>query len=328
MRLASYILSVALHATLFLAIFFWPTTPLIKLDQAPVLISLVEGAPGGNRAPSPVLGPQGAPGSKIAPSMPAPPQKEVAPAVPDTVATPIVQPKEEPKRPEPKEQPKPKEPEPKATPIAEKKEPPKPEPKKEAPKPEPKKEDKKPEPKKEDKKPDTKTDDKANKKADKKDDKQQAKSNVDPVKAALDKARSAASKESGPNKGSAVDRALAEAKRNAGGFGGGGGGEGDGPGGGGLLDVYMGQVLMAVRANWGYASASRSALVCAVRVRVDAEGKVLQAQLERSSGNAQYDASTVNAVVRTGSSGQFPPPPGPEYQDLVLTFNSTEMMGR
>lgn len=324
MRLASYVLSLALHATLFLAIFFWPTQPLVKLDQAPVLISLVEGAPGGNRAPSPVQGPQGTTGSKIAPSMPAPQQKDVAPAVPDAIATPITQPKEEPKKPEPKPQPKPKEPEPQATPIAEKKEPPKPEPKKEEPKPEPKKEEpKKPEPKKEEpKKPEPP------KPAVKKEDKQPAKSNVDPVKAALDKARAASSKENSPNRGSAVERALAEAKRNAGGYGGGGGGEGDGPGGGGLLDVYMGQVLMAVRANWQYTSASRTTLVCAVQVRVDATGKVLQARIEQSSGNALYDTTAVNAVMRTGASGQFPEPPGPEYQDLILTFNSNEMMGR
>ena len=324
MRLASYVLSLVLHATLFLAIFFWPTKPLVRLDQAPVLISLVEGAPGGNRAPSPVLGPQGGPGSKIAPSMPAPPQKEVAPAVPDTVATPVAQPKEEPRKPEPKPQPQPKEPEPQATPIAEKKEPPKPkpEPKKEEPKPEPKKEDKKPEPKKEEPKKE------APKAEAKKDDKQPAKSTVDPVKAALDKARAASSRENTPNKGSSVERALAEAKRNAGGFGGGGGGEGDGPGGGGLLDVYMGQVLMAVRANWQYASASRNPLVCAVRVHVDASGKVLQARIEQSSGNALYDTTAVNAVTRTGASGQFPVPPEPSYQDLLLTFNSNEMMGR
>ena len=325
MRLASFVLSLALHATLFLAIFFWPSAPLIKLDAPPVLISLVDGAPGGNRAPSPILGPQGAQGSKIAPSMPAPQQREAAPAVPDTVATPIAQPKEEPKKPEPKkEPPKPKEPEPQATPIAEKKEPKKEPPKKEQPKEEPKKpEPKKEPPKKEEPKAAPKPDPK---KDEKKDDKKPA--TTDPVKAALDKARAASSRDASPNRGSAVERALAEAKRNAGGFGGGGGGEGDGAGGGGLGDVYIGQVMLAVRPNWGYASASRANLACYVRVRVDATGAVQNASLERSSGNAQFDASAVNAVMRTGSAGQFPPPPGPEYYDLVLSFNLNDMMAR
>ena len=321
MRLASLILSVVLHTALFLAIIFWPTKPLLKLDAAPVLISLVDGAPGGNRAPSPILGPQGQrnDSGKIAPSMPAPQKAEAAPAVPDTAA-PVVQPKEEPKKPEPKPAPKPKEPEPQATPIAEKKEakkePPKEEPKPEPPKPEPKKEEKKPEPpkpepKKEEPKPAAKPAPKA-----------------DPVKDALNKAKAASSRENSPNKGSAVERALAEAKRNAGGFGGGGGGEGDGEGGGGLGDVYIGQVMLAVRPNWQMASARRDNLVCAVRVRLDAQGTVLDARLEHSSGNAQFDGSAVNAVVRTGASRQFPAPPSPEYHDLILTFNLNEMLGR
>lgn len=301
MRLASLVLSLALHATLLLVIFFWPTSPLVRLDAVPVLISLVDGALGGNRAPSPILGPQGAPGEKRAPSMPAPQKNEAAPAVPDKV-TPIATPKEEPKKPdlkpEPKPEPKPKELEPEAKPIAEKKknDPPKPDPKpEEPPKTEPTKE---------------------------------TKPAVDPVKAALEQARKTSSRDVSPNQGSAVERALAEAKRKAGGFGGGGGGEGDGPGGGGLGDVYLGQVMMAVRPNWGYASATRDNRVCVVRVKVDATGKVLLAQLERSSGNAQYDASAVNAVIRTGASGQFPAPPGPEYYDLLLSFNLNEMMGR
>ena len=318
MRLASFVLSLALHAILFLAIWFWPSPKLIKLDAPPVLISLVDGAPGGNRAPSPILGPQGSPGEKLAPSMPAPQKNEAAPA--QDTATPIAQPKDAPQKPEvkpePKQKPKPKEPEPEAKPIAEKK---KPDVKKEEHKKEPEKE----KPKKEEKKQE------APKKDAPKDAKKDAKPSSDPVKAALDKARAASSREAGsPNRGSAVERALAEAKRKSGGFGGGGGGEGDGPGGGGLGDVYLGQVMMAVRPNWGFASASRSNLVCFVRVQVDAQGKVLNARLERSSGNAQFDASAVNAVIRTGTAGQFPPPPGPEYFDLILSFNLNEMMGR
>lgn len=319
MRLASYVLSITLHLGLVLAILFWPSPAPIKLDSMPVQISLVDGAMGGNRAPSPVLGPQGAKGEKIAPPMPAPQKNEATPPAPAAQETPIAQPKQDMQKPEPQPKPQPKpEPEPeKATPIADKKKPDvKPEPKPE-PAPEPKPEPKKETPKKAETKPEAK---KEAPKADKK--------SVDPVKEALAKAKAASSREAAPQRGSAVERALAEAKRKAGGAGGGGGGEGDGPGGGGIGDVYIGQVMLAVRPNWGFASASRQNLTCSVRVQVDAQGKVLRAELEQSSGNSLFDTSAVNAVKKTGTEGQFPPPPGPEYFDLILSFNLNEMAGR
>ena len=126
-----------------------------------------------------------------------------------------------------------------------------------------------------------------------------------------------------------MERALAEAKRKAGGNNGGGGGEGDGPGGGGIYDVFLGQVMMAVRPNWMYANASRASLVCVVHVRLDAGGGIVgEPRLARSSGNAQFDASAVNAVRRTGAQGEFPPPPSPQYQELDLVFNLSDLMGR
>lgn len=308
MRLASYLLSITLHVGFVLAIFFWPSPPPIKLDAMPVQISLVDGAMGGNRANVPILGPQGAKGDKIAPPEVA--RQSPEPPAPAVQETPIAKPKEDIQKPEPKKEvPKPK-PEvvPDATPIAEKKKPDvkKEEPKKEEPK---KEEPKKEEPKKTETKP-------------------TAKPTSDPIKDALAKAKAASSRDSSSQQGSAVTRALAEAKRKAGGAGGGGGGEGDGPGGGGIGDVYIGQVMMAVRPNWGFPSSSRQNLTCTVRVQVDAQGKVLRAELEQSSGNALFDTSTVNAVRTTGANGQFPPPPSSEYHDLILAFNLNEMAGR
>ena len=125
-----------------------------------------------------------------------------------------------------------------------------------------------------------------------------------------------------------MEQALAQAQRRAGGNRGGGGGEGSGPGGGGLGDVYMGQVMLAVRPNWGFASAGRVNLVCVVNVKVDLQGRVQQTAVTRGSGNAQFDASAVNAIIRTSQSGQFPPPPSAEYTDLDLVFTLDELMGR
>lgn len=323
MQLASYILSLCLHAAVLLLIWFWPGQPPLRLDQRPVMISLVEGAPGGNRMPSPILGHMGEPAEgKLAPTAPAPQSEIAAPAretaKPEPAPTPPREAAPEPKKPE--AVPIPRKPEAKPEPKPE----PRPEPKKEEPKkeevkpkPEPKKEEAKPkpEPPKQEKKPDKKEEKPAPKK-------------TDPVAQALQQARKSTSRVQSGDRGNAIEQALAQAQRRAGGNRGGGGGEGDGPGGGGLGDVYMGQVMLAVRPNWGFASAGRVNLACVVKVKVDMEGKVLQAVISQSSGNAQYDASAVNAVVRTGQAGEFPPPPSPEYMDLDLVFTYDELMGR
>ncbi len=320
MRLASYIISLCLHAALFLLIWFWPAHPPLRLDQRPVMISLVEGAPGGNRTPSPILGHMGEPGDgPLAPTPPAPQSEIAAPA------------REEAKPPEPvpapprETAPAPKKPD--AVPIPRKTEP-KTEPKPED-KPKPREEQKKPEPKKEEAKPrpEPKKEEPKKQEAPKKQEKPAPKK-TDPVAAALQQARKASSRAQSGDRGNAIEQALAQAQRRAGGNRGGGGGEGDGPGGGGLGDVYMGQVMLAVRPNWGFASAGRLNLACAVRVKVDMQGQVLQAVISQSSGNAQYDASAVNAIIRPGQAGEFPPPPSPEYMDLDLVFTFDELMGR
>lgn len=320
MRSASYLLSLCLHAALFMLIWFWPASKPIRLDAPPVMISLVEGAPGGNRTPSPILGHMGEPNDgPLAPTAPAPQQDIAAPAQ-DAQA--VAVPKEaepEIKKPEPVKHPEPPKPEPEKAEsvIAPKKEDkPKPEPKKEEPKPEPKKEPpKKEEPKKE---------------PPKKEDKPKP---VDPIKAALakaaqDKKRNASSREQSGDRGNSVERALAQLSRKGGGTRGGGGGEGDGPGGGGLYDVYLGQVMLAVRPNWGYASPRRENLACVVNVKVDMQGKVSSATVTQGSGNPQFDASVVNAVHRTSQGGQFPIPPNRDYMDLDLVFSFNDMMGR
>lgn len=323
MRVAPYLISLCLHAAVFLLIWFWPATPPVRLDSPPIMISLVEGAPGGNRAPSPILGHMGeATDGPLAPTPPAPMSEIAAPA--------------NERRPEPKplqnpapEKSTPQKPEPKAIPIAAKKpetpvaEPKKPEPRRDEPAPRAKPEAKKEEPKKEAPKKETPKKEQPQKKPEKK-----AQPKSDPIADALRQARKASSRANSGDRGNAIEQALAQARKGAGGTRGGGGGEGDGPGGGGLGDVYMGQVMLAVRPNWGFASAGRLNLRCLVKVQVDMQGNVLQAVLSQSSGNAQYDASAINAVIRTGQAGQFPAPPSPQYRELDLIFNFNDLMGR
>lgn len=313
----SYFFSILLHLALALLIFLWPSSPPVKLDQPMMQISVNMGAPGGNRMASPVLGPQGKPMPTKAAPQPAP-AEQAASAVP-VAREDTVQPKAEPKKEsQPKPKPKP-EPKPDEVALAQKKQPKKP------------KDEEKEKPKDDGKKEASenakKTDDKAKpaKESDKK------KDGVDPSKALAD-ALNDAKKKAGTSRGtkekggkSSVAGALADFQKSAGGAGGGGGGEGDGPGGGGIYDVYMGQVILAVRPNWSMPTYSRANLSVQVNVKLDPNGKVLSCTVARSSGRAEVDASAVNAVIRTKV---LPAPPTPDQQELLLTFNTQEMMGR
>ena len=106
---------------------------------------------------------------------------------------------------------------------------------------------------------------------------------------------------------------------------GGGGGEGDGPGGGGIYDVYVAQVILAVQPNWSMPTYSRTNMVVQVRIQLDRSGRVLDCKIVNSSGRPEFDASAVNAVLRTGT---LPPPPTPAQQELIISFNSLQMLGK
>ena len=328
MPLASYVLSLCLHIGIILIIWLWPASKPLVYPEQPVMISLVDGAPGGNKEPSPILGPMGAKADGESAPAPAAKKAEVAQQESEeTRAAPIKAPKderpmkkEEPKKPELKPAPK-QEVQPKEKAISPKKKDIKEEPKKkdeEKPKPQAKPQEQKQDQKQKTSGKDTK--DSENKGAEDK----------DAIASALNQARRKATSRTGSDSGggSSVEQALAQARKNAGGNRGGGGGEGSGPGGGGLHSVYLGQVMLAVRPNWGYASGSRANLQCTVHITVTAAGQVQTAQIVASSGNAQYDASCVNAIWRTSKAGDFPPPPTPMYHELDIVFTLNEMRGR
>ena len=328
MRISSLFLSLLLHLAVVAFISYVPLRPPVDITRPVYQVSLVMGAPGGEKLPSPVLGarppvtgkqitsaePAAKPEAAPAPS----PQPEEVPSIkkePIPEPVPVQKPES---RPEPQKEPvripqevKPEkvpEPSKKTAPEPEKKPEPKPE-KKAEPKPE-KKPDQKPAPKPS--KPDA---------APKKD------SGKDALADALaDVRKQARSQSSGKGRSSSASRALADLEKQVGKTGiGGGGGEGDGPGGGGIYDVYVARVILAVQPNWSMPTYSRSNMVVQVRIKLDKQGNILDCGIERSSGKAEFDASAVNAIIRTKT---LPPPPTPAQQDLVISFNSLQMMGR
>jgi colicin import membrane protein len=349
MNTGSFILSLLLHLGALAFLLYAPAHKPVDLTRPSVQVSLVMGLPGGENLPSPVLGHRPPEAEKQVLSTESAPKPEAvqepAPSAPEIAEIPrpedlrqdMPQPEPDPVRqPQPDEQ---RQPEPQqiaraqeAVPIPrpdaqpEKKAEPKPEPKK-APEPE-----KKPEPKPEQKKapePEKKPDPKPEKKPAEKAEKKPA-GPVNPAADALADARKQAHSASGKGsgKGSAAASALKDLARELGGKTGvgGGGGQGDGPGGGGIYDVYAGLVIEAVRPNWSIPVMSRSNMVVQVRIELDRNGKVLDCTIERSSGRPDFDASAVNAVQRTSEKGMFPKPPTRAQQDILITFNSQDLI--
>ena len=103
----------------------------------------------------------------------------------------------------------------------------------------------------------------------------------------------------------AIASALVQARRSA-----------VGKSGGDIYDLYAGMVQLAVQQHWHPSMYSHSNLMDIVRVKLDANGKVLDARVERSSGQPSYDALAINAVKRA----EMPKPPTPAQQNLLLLF--------
>jgi len=301
MRLASFVISFCLHASFVLLALFWPSPPLHQPASQAIAVSLVEGLPGGNIAPSPILGPQSPPAQSQTPPQPAAPPKEPPSPVavePPPVAVPVpVQEAPSPRLEVPTPKPVP---EPDAVLLADKKteEPKKPEtPKEEAKKPEPKPptppkvEPPKPAPPK------------------------PAPPRRNPAEEALAKLRAEARPTQGARPNAVADalRAARQESRSEGS----GGGVGAGEGGGGIADVYGAQIVMAVQPNWHWPALAQGDLSVTLYLKIDAVGRVLDVRVNRSSGNALFDSSAVAAVRRTQV---LPTPPSPAYHEIVLPF--------
>ncbi len=289
MHFSSYFTSLLLHGLVVLAVAFWPSSPPVRLDQPMLQISMNLGAPGGDMIASPVLGHQKPAVPTQAVNKPAPPKAADAIPVPKPDAVQVA----EAPRPKASSQPAPR---PEAIPLPEKKTPP-PDPEKvrepEKPAEQPKKKTQ-PEPAPKKKTP----------------------SPEDALKAALADARKQTARPEGK---ASVASALKDLKQSE--TSGGGGGEGRGAGGGGLYDVYLGQVIMAIRPNWSMAVYSRQNLVTEVWIRIASSGDILDCRIERGSGRAEFDGSALNAVRRTR---RLPPPPTPQQQEIIVVFNSQD----
>jgi len=80
---------------------------------------------------------------------------------------------------------------------------------------------------------------------------------------------------------------------------------------------YKAQLEQAIYPHTQYAGEVED-VVAVVKVRVDANGRVLAKTLQKSSGNGEWDASVLRAVTHANP---LPPPENNQVVDIILRFN-------
>jgi colicin import membrane protein len=93
---------------------------------------------------------------------------------------------------------------------------------------------------------------------------------------------------------------------------------------GGTEKVYGALVRNRIQANWRFPDLGQDKdLTATVRIRIDAQGTILDQFMQEPSGNAQFDSSVLRAIARTG---QLQPPPNPDLRTVRITFHLQDMM--
>lgn len=87
---------------------------------------------------------------------------------------------------------------------------------------------------------------------------------------------------------------------------------------GGVFNLYLAQLERRIKAFWvvpqGFLDRDISAVI---RVKIDPTGKLLEAEVERASGNPIFDRSVLQAVYKAEP---YPPPPGGKAMEVGLVF--------
>lgn len=119
------------------------------------------------------------------------------------------------------------------------------------------------------------------------------------------------------------EQALASLRREVASGDGGAGGAPGGVAAGGLVEVYAQLVEGRIKSHWRYPQvASQQDLSATLEIRLTMSGQVLETRIIRSSGRADFDASTERAVEEAG---ELPPPPRSDLRTLRITFNLQEL---
>lgn len=87
---------------------------------------------------------------------------------------------------------------------------------------------------------------------------------------------------------------------------------------GAAFELYLSQLQERIRSFWVIPEGLlREDVKAVIRVRIDPQGRLLSAELERSSGDKVFDRSALQAVKKAEP---FPPPPGGQAMEVGLVF--------
>lgn len=87
---------------------------------------------------------------------------------------------------------------------------------------------------------------------------------------------------------------------------------------GAAFDLYLSQLQERIRSFWVIPEGLlREDVKAIIRVRIDPQGRLLSAELEKSSGDKVFDRSALQAVRKAEP---LPPPPGGQTMEVGLVF--------
>ncbi|MFO7818219.1 MAG: cell envelope integrity protein TolA [Thermodesulfobacteriota bacterium] len=101
------------------------------------------------------------------------------------------------------------------------------------------------------------------------------------------------------------------------------GGSSSGTGGASPLAVYVSLVGQRVKDNWRFPGVGQGkGLAAQVRIHLDESGKIIKHEIVNSSGDKNFDASTLKAVQETD---KLPVPPDREIRTVIINFNMQDI---
>lgn len=92
-----------------------------------------------------------------------------------------------------------------------------------------------------------------------------------------------------------------------------------------LVSEYSGLIIQAIQSAWIKPKNIQDGLICDLRMTINKNGRIINIDLIKSSGNIRFDNSAINAVKRVETFNFFNKIPYTLYQNnfknIVITFN-------